>query len=781
VPLTIDIEKLWDQKYRDASVPFPVDGAGSGVVTEADVQGLQSDLNGKAPLNSPAFTGTPTAPTPSVDDESTRLATTSYVASKVAAGGGGGGAGSPLTYAVMNGNTASAWQTTDKAALDITVVADMRVLLANLIVLAPSGTSEKFITKYQTSGAQRSYEFGHAYMDGLTTNSLVCNFSPDGVSVVSLSSAPMPITLIGSSRKVWLRCLLTSNVSGQSTAAFGYSYKASPGPSDFIPIGNTATNATPGPFFAGTAPLIVGGRPDGLNALHANVYHAQVWNGTPTLLADFDMTPRTGTTSFSDGLGNTWTPGGSPVNGIDANTYPDVSIQPSALKVDASVGNGFLLKTRNGLWEPVPSREIDPLDYGAVFSGNLTNSSADTAGMVAAMNHLALTGARSGGKIVLPNGIGYVDRPLIVQDHVNIQGLSSGGASIIQPSPNFPTNTVSGSLTLPLTSATVTVTGTIHPNWPTTGGVVTVISDWGATEFTYEAVSGNTFTGCNGGIGNVTTGAVLGSPVFIGGQPNLNGLTSQSAFGSLLSDFMIYCGSSGTPASGIIPGCTGYYSNRIQEHGGLERMTFVQMMQKGVCIDWARARPATAQNYILKAVRVNMAGQYANANAVGIDIHGWDTTLRGGTDITVSAYQSGSPAQTVGVTGLRLIECGGTWGDAQIEYTTTAVLLDDGTHENGSTACNGPIEIRNIEGQNTNQVKIIAGGTRPITLENIRRFTTGLGANLIVDNRSAKTLTDNYVGTYRLSAVATSQHWIFTDSPNVGAASPFAPVQVTSH
>lgn len=44
-----------------------------------------------APLNSPALTGTPTAPTPASQDSSTKLATTAFVAAAVASGGGGGG------------------------------------------------------------------------------------------------------------------------------------------------------------------------------------------------------------------------------------------------------------------------------------------------------------------------------------------------------------------------------------------------------------------------------------------------------------------------------------------------------------------------------------------------------------------------------------------------------------------------------------------------------------------------------------------------------------------
>lgn len=53
-------------------------------IAESQVSGLTSDLASKAPLASPAFTGTPTAPTPAALDSSASLATTFYVDSAVA-------------------------------------------------------------------------------------------------------------------------------------------------------------------------------------------------------------------------------------------------------------------------------------------------------------------------------------------------------------------------------------------------------------------------------------------------------------------------------------------------------------------------------------------------------------------------------------------------------------------------------------------------------------------------------------------------------------------------
>lgn len=48
-------------------------------IPESAVTGLTADLALKAPLASPALTGTPTAPTPSAGDNSTKIATTAYV------------------------------------------------------------------------------------------------------------------------------------------------------------------------------------------------------------------------------------------------------------------------------------------------------------------------------------------------------------------------------------------------------------------------------------------------------------------------------------------------------------------------------------------------------------------------------------------------------------------------------------------------------------------------------------------------------------------------------
>jgi hypothetical protein len=60
---------------------------GVGSITESQVTGLTADLAAKAPLASPALTGTPTAPTATAGTNSTQLATTAFVQASMAAAG----------------------------------------------------------------------------------------------------------------------------------------------------------------------------------------------------------------------------------------------------------------------------------------------------------------------------------------------------------------------------------------------------------------------------------------------------------------------------------------------------------------------------------------------------------------------------------------------------------------------------------------------------------------------------------------------------------------------
>lgn len=78
------------------------------------VLGSSADL---ARLDSPAFQGNPTAPTPASGDSDTSIATTAFVAAAVAAGGGGGGGATGTTVVAAPSGSASTDYTNITAAI----------------------------------------------------------------------------------------------------------------------------------------------------------------------------------------------------------------------------------------------------------------------------------------------------------------------------------------------------------------------------------------------------------------------------------------------------------------------------------------------------------------------------------------------------------------------------------------------------------------------------------------------------------------------------------------
>ena len=77
--------------------------------------GVAVQLNLKAPLNSPSFSGEPHAPTPVAGASNTQIATTEFVMKAIASGGGGGGT------SVIANPTAAATDTLNKLQVGQTV------------------------------------------------------------------------------------------------------------------------------------------------------------------------------------------------------------------------------------------------------------------------------------------------------------------------------------------------------------------------------------------------------------------------------------------------------------------------------------------------------------------------------------------------------------------------------------------------------------------------------------------------------------------------------------
>jgi hypothetical protein len=85
---TADLVLTNDARLSDERTPLDgsvTDAKINGTLSQSSITNLTTDLAAKAPLESPALTGTPTAPTANAGDNSTKVATTAYVDSAVTA------------------------------------------------------------------------------------------------------------------------------------------------------------------------------------------------------------------------------------------------------------------------------------------------------------------------------------------------------------------------------------------------------------------------------------------------------------------------------------------------------------------------------------------------------------------------------------------------------------------------------------------------------------------------------------------------------------------------
>lgn len=121
-----------DAQLRDRSTH-------TGAQAISTVTGLQTALDAKAPLASPAFTGTPTAPTATAGVNTTQVATTAFVQSAV---------GGYLSKAVTGGTV-----TLTAAEASNPVIALTGTLTSALSLVVPAGTNRLWAIYNATSGA----------------------------------------------------------------------------------------------------------------------------------------------------------------------------------------------------------------------------------------------------------------------------------------------------------------------------------------------------------------------------------------------------------------------------------------------------------------------------------------------------------------------------------------------------------------------------------------------------------------------------------------------------
>ncbi len=219
---------------------------------------------------------------------------------------------------VDQNDAARAW-TADKAALDITGDIDIRMdFEPRRWTRWASGTNKIMLlcSKYSTSGSQRGWyvRFGEP-MTANGLGSLVFVWSTDGTSagvhtVTALEDIPIP-----ESGRLAIRITLdVNNGAGQHVVNF---YTSDTINGSWTALGATQLFTGTTSIFANTQNIEIGtynnaaldfaSSPQIYNYV-GRVYGFQLYNGIGgTLVADADFTAEAvGTTSFSDGLGNTW-------------------------------------------------------------------------------------------------------------------------------------------------------------------------------------------------------------------------------------------------------------------------------------------------------------------------------------------------------------------------------------------------------------------------------------------------------------------------------------------
>lgn len=116
------------------------------VADESTSAALAATVASKAPLASPALTGTPTAPTATAGDNTTKVATTAFVAAAVAAGGGGSSITANNVLRVNKGGNDGTAVAGDWSKPYLTIQAAITAAAAGQIVCVQPGTYNEAIT-----------------------------------------------------------------------------------------------------------------------------------------------------------------------------------------------------------------------------------------------------------------------------------------------------------------------------------------------------------------------------------------------------------------------------------------------------------------------------------------------------------------------------------------------------------------------------------------------------------------------------------------------------------
>jgi hypothetical protein len=237
---------------------------------------------------------------------------------------------------VLTGASGSYASTPDTAALDITGDIDLRGVIA--LPDYSTGAEQTIVAKYGTTTNQRSYQArvtATGYLQGV--------FSTDGTAIFN-SISTISLYDAGKSDGDLIAWRIT-RVAATGVVTFYLGNDPVILPDTWEPMGATVAGTT-GNLFSGTAPLEVGSANSGaLTRATGTIVTVRVLNGINGTTAAYPRFAQnaTGTGSFADSTGKTWTVNGTAsILGNDQAWGSTDSGQPWNLHVDSST---------DGIWE----------------------------------------------------------------------------------------------------------------------------------------------------------------------------------------------------------------------------------------------------------------------------------------------------------------------------------------------------------------------------------------------------------------------------------------------
>lgn len=154
--------------------------AASHTHPQSDVTNLVTDLAAKAPLASPALTGTPTAPTASAATNTTQIATTAFVQQELSGVGGGPPAGTILAYGASSPPTG--YLACDGSAVSRTTYATLFGVLGTTWGVGDGSTT------FNLPDLRGRAPIGSGTGSGLTARTLGTNYGAENTTLTAAQS-----------------------------------------------------------------------------------------------------------------------------------------------------------------------------------------------------------------------------------------------------------------------------------------------------------------------------------------------------------------------------------------------------------------------------------------------------------------------------------------------------------------------------------------------------------------------------------------------------------------